>query len=192
MTPTQQKWLGHFTASLTLWLFSILSHIFTPFNHLCAFLCRFYAIYCVVILHQLPAVFILHFCDFSVAYYQQFLQRDGQFCVFVCVRHSAHCFLLLESCMLYVVKKHCPDEAHLNRWAKRRLIRKIARRANLSAWYFTLVWRQEWADDQLSALWRNTRKTHTSYKSNLCISQSSPKPNFLIIHTACTWNATVA
>jgi len=26
--------------------------------------------------------------------------------------------------MLYVVKKHCPEEAHLNRWAKRRLIIK--------------------------------------------------------------------
>jgi len=28
---------------------------------------------------------------------------------------------------------HCPEEAHLNRWAKRRLIIKIARRSNLSA-----------------------------------------------------------
>jgi len=26
--------------------------------------------------------------------------------------------------MLYVVKKHCPEEAHLNGWAKRRLIIK--------------------------------------------------------------------
>jgi len=55
------------------------------------------------------------------------------FAFFVFVRHAAHCFLLLVSCMLYVVKKHCPVEAHLNRWAKRRLIIKIARRSNLSA-----------------------------------------------------------
>ena len=46
------------------------------------------------------------------------------FACFVFVRHTAHCFLLLVSCMLYVVKKHCPEEAHLNRWAKRRLIIK--------------------------------------------------------------------
>ena len=46
------------------------------------------------------------------------------FAFFVFVRHSAHCFLLLVSCMLYVVKKHCPEEAQLNRWAKRRLIIK--------------------------------------------------------------------
>jgi len=37
------------------------------------FLCRFYAIFCVVILHQLPAVFILHFYDFSVECCQPFL-----------------------------------------------------------------------------------------------------------------------
>jgi len=41
---------------------------------------------------------------------------------FVFVRHTAHCFWLLVGCMLYVVKKHYPEEAHLNRWAKRRLI----------------------------------------------------------------------
>jgi len=46
------------------------------------------------------------------------------FAFFVFVRHTAHCFLLLVSCMLYVVKKHCPEEAHLNRWAKPRLIIK--------------------------------------------------------------------
>ena len=37
------------------------------------------------------------------------------FAFFVFVRHTAHCFLLLVSCMSYVVKKHCPEEAHLNR-----------------------------------------------------------------------------
>jgi len=36
----------------------------------------------------------------------------------------AICFLLLVSCMLRVVKKHCPEEVHLNRWAKRRLVIK--------------------------------------------------------------------
>jgi len=44
--------------------------------------------------------------------------------------------LLLVSCMLYMVKKHCPEEANLNRWAKRQLIIKIARRSNLSASWF--------------------------------------------------------
>ena len=43
------------------------------------------------------------------------------FFVFVC--HTAHCFLLLVCCKLYVVEKHCSEEAHLNRWAKRRLIK---------------------------------------------------------------------
>jgi len=46
------------------------------------------------------------------------------FAFFVFVRHTAHCFLLLVSYMLYVVKKHCPEEAHMDRWAKRRLIIK--------------------------------------------------------------------
>ena len=55
------------------------------------------------------------------------------FAFFVFVGHTAHCFLLLVSYMLYVVKKHCHEEAHLNRWAKRRLIIKIARRSNFSA-----------------------------------------------------------
>ena len=46
------------------------------------------------------------------------------FAFFVFARHTAHCFLLLVSCVLYEVKKHCPGEAHLYRWAKRRLIIK--------------------------------------------------------------------
>ena len=46
------------------------------------------------------------------------------FAFFVFVRHTAHCFLLLVSCMLYVVKKHCPEEVHLNRWAKRQQSQK--------------------------------------------------------------------
>jgi len=56
------------------------------------------------------------------------------FAFFVFVRHIAHCFLLLVSLMLDVVKKHCSEEAHLNRWEKRRQNNKIiARRSNLSA-----------------------------------------------------------
>jgi len=58
------KFASSHHASFTLYLFSILSHIFTLFNHLCAFLCRFYTIYCVVTLHHLLAVFILHFYVF--------------------------------------------------------------------------------------------------------------------------------
>jgi len=45
--------------------------------------------------------------------------------------------------MLYLVKKHCPEEAHLNRWANRQLIIKIARRTNLSAWFETW-WQTLW------------------------------------------------
>ena len=73
------------------------------------------------------------------------------FAFFVFVRHSAHCFLLLVSCMLYVVKKQCPEEAQLNRWAKRRLI--IKNRSNLSAWFET------W--------WQTLRHNNMSSKKNI-------------------------
>ena len=89
-------------ASFTLYLFSTLSHIFTLFNHLCEFLCTFYAIYCVVILHHLPAVFVLHCYDFSVACCQQFLQRDGQFCVFCLC--TSYCSLFLVISKLHVIR----------------------------------------------------------------------------------------
>jgi len=56
----------------------------------------------------------------------------GSFAFFVFVRHTAHCLLLLLSCMLYVIKKHCPEEAHLNWWVKHLLIIKFTRRSNLS------------------------------------------------------------
>ena len=71
------------------------------------------------------------------------------FAFFVFVRHTAHCFLLLVSCMLYVVKKHCPEEAHLNRWAKHRLIIKITKRSNLSAWFET--WWQTLRNNNMSS-----------------------------------------
>jgi len=38
------KFANSHHGSFTLYLFSILSHTFTLFNHFCAFLCRFYAI----------------------------------------------------------------------------------------------------------------------------------------------------
>ena len=37
-----------------------LPYTFTLYNHFCAFLCRFYSIYCAVILHYLQAVFVIH------------------------------------------------------------------------------------------------------------------------------------
>jgi len=48
------------------------------------------------------------------------------FAFFAFVRHTAYCFLLLVSCIACYTwfKKHCPEEAYLNRWAKRRLIIK--------------------------------------------------------------------
>jgi len=47
------------------------------------------------------------------------------FAFFDFVRHAAYCFLLLASCMLHICGwKHCPEETHLNKWAKRRLIIK--------------------------------------------------------------------
>jgi len=54
---------------------------------------------------------------------------------FLClVCHNTHCFLLLASCMFYVVKQHFPEDAYLNTWAKRRQNNKIiVRRSNLSA-----------------------------------------------------------
>jgi len=61
------------TTQVLYFVFSILYHIFKLFNQFGAFLCRFYANYCVIILHHLPAVFIVYFCDFSVACCQPFL-----------------------------------------------------------------------------------------------------------------------
>ena len=37
----------------------------------------------------------------------------ASFAFFAFVRHTAHCFLLSVSGMLYLVKKHCPEEASL-------------------------------------------------------------------------------
>ena len=85
------------------------------------------------------------------------------FVFFVFVRHTAHCFLLLVSCMLYVVKKHCPEEAHLNRWAKRGLIIKIARRSNLSACFEDLLSRYSFEIKTNS-----TSKSAPSFASCLC------------------------
>jgi len=64
-----------------------------------------------------------------------FLWSDGQF-----LHHTAHCFLLLLSCMLYVVTKHCPEEAYFNSWAKCRQNNQIiTRRSNVSAMSFSTL-----------------------------------------------------
>jgi len=57
----------HFICSL---FYPIPSRYLTTF---CEFICRFYAIYYVVILHHLPVFFILHFYIFSAARCQPFL-----------------------------------------------------------------------------------------------------------------------
>jgi len=49
--------------------FDMLSRYITVF---CAFLCRFYSIYCAVILHYLPAIFVKHLYVFSVTCCQPF------------------------------------------------------------------------------------------------------------------------
>jgi len=58
------KFANFHHASLTLF-----DRYYTLFiwSHFCAFLCRCYCIYCVVLPCHLPACFILHFYDFSVA-----------------------------------------------------------------------------------------------------------------------------
>ena len=116
------KFANSHQASFTLYLFSILSHIFTLFNHLVNFYVRFtlFIVLLYFIISQrfsfyTSMIFLWHTVSHSYNVMVSFA-----FCVFV--RHTAHCFLLLVSCMLYMVKKHCPEEAHLNRRAKRRLI----------------------------------------------------------------------
>ena len=110
-------------ASFTLYLFSILSQIFTLFNHL-NFYVRF-TLFIVLLYFIISQRFSFYT---STTFLWHALSHSYNvmvsFAFFVFVRHTAHCFLLLVSCMLYVVKNHCPEEAYLNRWAKRRLIIK--------------------------------------------------------------------
>ena len=79
--------------------------------------------------------FILHFYVFSVACCHPFpmtwrsvLRFLSLYVILIIVSYQ------IVSCMLYVVKeKHCPEEAYLNRWAKRRQNNEIiARKSNLS------------------------------------------------------------
>ena len=139
-------------ASFTLYLFFILSHIFRLFNHLCAFYVGF-TLFIVLLYFIISQRFSF---DTSTTFLWHAVSHSYNvmvsFAFFVFVRHTAHCFLLLISCMLYVVKKHCPEEAHLNRWAKRRLIIKIAGRSNLSAWF------ENW--------WQTLRNHNMSSKKN--------------------------
>ena len=132
--PTLTTQVLHFIVHyFTLYLFSILSHTFTLFNHFCAFYVGF----------MLFLMFLYFITSQGFSFYTSTIllwhavshsyNMMVSFAFFAFVRHTAHCFLLLESCMLHMVKKHCPEEAQLNRWVKRRLIIKIARRANLSA-----------------------------------------------------------
>jgi len=58
----------------------------------------------------------------------------------------SYCLLFLVTSMLYVIKKHSPEEAYLNRWVKHQQNNKIiARRSNLCASFET--WRQMLRDN---------------------------------------------
>ena len=56
---------------------------------------------------------------------------------FVFVRHTTHCFLLLV-CYMFFGWKHCPEEAHMSRWAKRWLIIKYNHQKSLFICLFDL------------------------------------------------------
>jgi len=51
--------------------------------------------------------------------------------------------------VLFIISRRCPEETHLNRWAKRQLIIKIARGTNLSAWFET--WWQTLRNNNMSS-----------------------------------------
>jgi len=74
--------------------------------------------------------FILHFHVFSVIRCHHFYNELANFAFFVFVRHTTHCFLLLV-CYIFCGWKRCPEEAHLNRWAKRWLIIKYNHQKSL-------------------------------------------------------------
>jgi len=81
--------------------------------------------------------FILHFHVFSVTRCHHSCNELASFGFFVFVRHTTHCFLLLV-CYMFCGWKHCPEEAHLNRWAKRWLIIKYNRQKSLFISLFDL------------------------------------------------------
>jgi len=70
---------------------------------------------------------------------------------FVFVRHTTHCFFLLVFYM-FCGWKHCPEEAHLNRWAKHWLIVKYNHLVYL---IHLFVWFETWLQDEPFAFcWR--------------------------------------
>jgi len=124
------KFANSHHASFTLYLFTILhficslfypipSHYLTIFVHFYVGFTLFIVWLCFIISQRFSFYTSTIFLWHAVIHSYNVMVR---FAFFVFVRHTAHYFLLLVSCMLYVVKKHCPEEAHLNRWAKHRLI----------------------------------------------------------------------
>ena len=62
--------------------------------------------------------------------FHHFYKELVSFAFIVFVRHTTDCFLLL-GCYMFCGWKHCPEEAHLNRWAKRWLIIKYNHQKSL-------------------------------------------------------------
>ena len=127
--PTLMTQVLHFSCSL---FYPISSCYLTPFVHFYVGFTLF-----IVLLYFISQQFSFCTCTIflwhAVSHSYNVMVSFAVFFVFVC--HTAHCFLLLVCCILYMVKKHCPEEAHLNRWVKCQLIIKIARRTNLPAWF---------------------------------------------------------
>jgi len=78
-------------------IFSVLSHTFTQFKN---FLYRF-----TVFIVLLYLIISQRFLFYTSKLFTHSYDVMVSFTFFVFVRHTAHCFLLLVSCMLYVVKK---------------------------------------------------------------------------------------
>ena len=81
---------------------------------------------------------ILHFHVFSVTRCHHSYNELASFAFFVFVRHTTHCFLLLV-CYMFCGWKHCPEEAHLNRWAKHWLIIKYNHQKSLFICLFEYI-----------------------------------------------------
>ena len=96
-----------------------------PLRYLTGFI-PIWALPCFVVLLRFiifQRFFILHFHIFSVTRCHHSYNELASFAFFVFVHHTTHCFLLLV-CYMFCGWKHCPEEAHMNRWAKRWLIIK--------------------------------------------------------------------
>ena len=116
--PTLTKQVLHFNCSL---FYPISSRYLTIFVHFCVVFTLFIVFLYFIISQRFSFYTSTTFLWHAVSHSFNLMVS---FAFFVFVRHTAHCFLLLVSCMLYMVKKHCPEEAQLNWWAKRRLIIK--------------------------------------------------------------------